>query len=315
MYSLRSIETLVAIVEAGSITKAARRLGATQPAVSMTLRELEATLGVTLVDRSVRPLRPTHAGYAFYQRASSVVADVAALPSLVAGVAREKLATLRIGFVTPFGSALVRRLQQVAHEIHIRSGLTPDLVRALLARDLDLVVTSDPATLGGAMDRVGLVKEPFVAVLPRSTDTAGGIAGAARSLPFVRYTARSAISATIAGILRRHDLDPALRFEFDTSQTVLTTVANGIGWTITTPICIAQSQCDVAALEVLPLADELARRRLVILHRPDEFVPAALRLRELLRGHLVTMVRQAFGNELAWVAATVEDDDGGGGTT
>lgn len=313
MYSLRSIETLVAIVEAGSITKAARRLGATQPAVSMTLRELEATLGVTLVDRSARPLRPTHAGYAFYQRAAGVVADVAALPSLVASAAREKLPTLRIGFVTPFGSALVRRLQQVALEIHVRSGLTPDLVRALLARDLDLVVTSDPATLPGGVDRVGLVREPFVAVLPRGVDPAAGIEGVAQSLPFVRYTARSAISATIAGILRRRELELPVRFEFDTSQTVLTTVASGIGWTITTPICIAQSQCDTHALQLLPLAGESARRRLVILHRPDEYVPAALRLRELLREHLTGMVRQAFAGERAWVAREVVGDDEGEG--
>nr|WP_166454530.1 LysR family transcriptional regulator [Duganella rivi] len=63
------METLVAVVEAGSFSAAARRLGVGQPAVSKVIAQLEADLGVQLLLRSSRGLTPTEPGQAYYQGA------------------------------------------------------------------------------------------------------------------------------------------------------------------------------------------------------------------------------------------------------
>ncbi|SHM55106.1 LysR family transcriptional regulator [Cryptosporangium aurantiacum] len=73
---LRHLRALVAIVEAGTITAGAARLGIAQPALSRTLRQLENRVGTTLLDRSTRHLEPTHRGRAFYDRARAILATV-----------------------------------------------------------------------------------------------------------------------------------------------------------------------------------------------------------------------------------------------
>lgn len=293
--NLRSIHTLVAVVEAGSITQAAEHLGSSQPAVSMALRELEDELGVVLIDRGARPLRPTHAGLALYHRATRLVADVEALALAVRSAADEKVASLRIGVVVPCAPAMVRRLQQMAREVEIRSGLTPDLMKALVAHELDVLITSHAADELEGVDRKLLVREPFVAVLPAARDVGPDeLTALAAELPLVRYTARSAIGTAIERYLRRHGIESAHRFEFDSSETVLTTVQAGLGWAITTPICIAQARSDVGQLRIVGLPHP-AWRQLYVLYRRDEFESSAVRIHALVADHMADALRATFG--------------------
>ena len=66
---LRQIQDFVAIVETGSIHAAARKSGVSQPAMTKSLRELEAELQVQLLRRSNRGVVPTPAGRSFFARA------------------------------------------------------------------------------------------------------------------------------------------------------------------------------------------------------------------------------------------------------
>lgn len=60
-------EYFVAIVEAGSLTKAAEKLYVSQPSLSQYLKRLENSLGVELFDHSTSPLRLTFTGERYYQ--------------------------------------------------------------------------------------------------------------------------------------------------------------------------------------------------------------------------------------------------------
>ncbi|MFT8242908.1 LysR family transcriptional regulator [Roseomonas sp. BN140053] len=72
------IEAFVRVVETGSITAAAGRLQTAKSSVSETVRALEERLGVRLLDRSARKVRPTEAGQAFYLRCCRLLAEEAA---------------------------------------------------------------------------------------------------------------------------------------------------------------------------------------------------------------------------------------------
>jgi len=65
---LRDLDILLAVVETGSMGKAAKRLNTSQPAVSKAVVELEDALGVRLVDRSRRGVVPTPYGLALAQQ-------------------------------------------------------------------------------------------------------------------------------------------------------------------------------------------------------------------------------------------------------
>jgi len=84
---LSQIRDFLAVAETGSIRAAARSLGLTQPALTKSLRQLEAELGAVLITRSVRGVVPTALGQAFLARARSIDGDLRR--------AREEIAQLR----------------------------------------------------------------------------------------------------------------------------------------------------------------------------------------------------------------------------
>ncbi|GAB3850423.1 LysR family transcriptional regulator [Dactylosporangium cerinum] len=73
---LRHLRGFLAIAEEGNLTRAAARLHLTQPALTRTLQQLEAHLGVRLVDRSTHHLALTPAGHEFRRNAAAAIAAV-----------------------------------------------------------------------------------------------------------------------------------------------------------------------------------------------------------------------------------------------
>jgi DNA-binding transcriptional LysR family regulator len=87
MDRLAAMEAFVRVVDAGSFSGAAKQLRVGQPAVSKTIAQLEARLGVRLLLRSTHGLTPTEAGRGFYERAKRSIeeADEAELAARGAG--------------------------------------------------------------------------------------------------------------------------------------------------------------------------------------------------------------------------------------
>lgn len=69
----RQLEQFKAVVEEGSVSKAARLLFCSQPMLSTQIQKLEFELGVELFDRSKRPMELTQAGQKFYKFCSTVL--------------------------------------------------------------------------------------------------------------------------------------------------------------------------------------------------------------------------------------------------
>ena len=92
---LHDVRVLMSVVQAGSMNKAAERLGTSQPAVSRSIADLEHALGVRLLDRSRRGIEPTQYGRAIIKRGIAVfdelrlgVQDIEFLADPTAGVLR-----------------------------------------------------------------------------------------------------------------------------------------------------------------------------------------------------------------------------------
>ena len=69
---LRELNILLAVVQAGSMAKAGKRLAISQPAVSKAIADMEHTLGVPLFDRSPQGVEPTQYGRALLKRGVAV---------------------------------------------------------------------------------------------------------------------------------------------------------------------------------------------------------------------------------------------------
>jgi len=93
----------VSIVEAGSITAAAERLNLAKSAVSRGLAELEAHLGVALIQRTTRRLNLTDSGRAYYERCLGILADVAEAESAVSQSHAALKGHLKVALPLAFG--------------------------------------------------------------------------------------------------------------------------------------------------------------------------------------------------------------------
>jgi DNA-binding transcriptional LysR family regulator len=281
---LRDLAILLAIVEAGSMSVAARRLGLTQSAVSQVIAGLEAALGAKLFDRDIRPLGLTPAGTALQERAADLLRDaheaVAAVRELGTGALPHLHLAMLDTVASAIGPHLVAKLRGMAARWSVWSGLSASHREALLAREVDIIITADADALGGAdLERHDILTEPHLLVLPtRYTGPADDLAALARNLDFIRFSARSHTGRQIEQHLRRLRVEPPHRLEFDTSDALLAMVANGIGWTLATPLCILQGAQHLSALRCVPAPGATLTRRITLAARRGELgdVPARI---------------------------------------
>lgn len=91
------------VVDTGSITRAAQRLGIAKSAVSRRIAELERRLGAQLVTRTTRRLTITETGQAFYERCRRVLSDLSEAESSVADAHDDLSGTLRVAAPVTFG--------------------------------------------------------------------------------------------------------------------------------------------------------------------------------------------------------------------
>jgi DNA-binding transcriptional LysR family regulator len=309
---IRGLEMFVAVVETQSMTRAAQQLSVTQPAVSFAVAQLEEALGSTLLDRTTRPLRPTAAGLLLHRRARRILSDVESLRGAVSTAGGRALPNIRIGLVasvTALGAPLILALQALADELRVWSTLTPHLASALRDRDLDILITSEALDDTPDLERRLALEEPFVFAVPRE------FAAARRNitlpllcdaLPFIRYTNRSNIGNVIERYVRRRRLDPPHRLEFDSSASVLEMVSAGLGWAITTPLCLMQSAVSPDSIALRPLDGAPLIRGLYVIARQNELPGTAERVRDVVAGLARELLEQRVRGGNAWMLQGVK---------
>lgn len=150
---IRALETFLRIVECGSFSQAAAKLGYSQPAVTMQVKQLERELGARLFDRIPHGVRLTDEGRRFSFHANEVLSAAeraadAVRPSSAAG-GRELVGTLRIGGVESVSTALLPDvLAAFAREhphvrLEVRATRGDYLAELARANEIDLFYTLD----------------------------------------------------------------------------------------------------------------------------------------------------------------------------
>src|SRR5262245_45056944 len=104
---LRDLDILMAVLETGSMGKAADRLNTSQPAVSKAIVELEDALGVQLVDRSRRGVVATPYGLALGRRSVAIFNDLRQGVQDIDFLADPTKGEVRFGTTEPIAAALV----------------------------------------------------------------------------------------------------------------------------------------------------------------------------------------------------------------
>ena len=103
MEKFEDIQAFIAVVDSGSFTAAADKLGSAKSAVSRRVSSLEERLGVQLLHRTTRVLNLTETGRSFYTRGVRILADLEEAESAVQQEHGELRGTLRFALPLSFG--------------------------------------------------------------------------------------------------------------------------------------------------------------------------------------------------------------------
>jgi LysR family transcriptional regulator for bpeEF and oprC len=154
MDKLTAMQTFVQIVDAGSFTRAAERLDVPKARVSQRLSDLEAALGVRLLERTTRALRLTDDGRAYHERCVQLLAEIDEAEQALRGRHGHPRGQVRVEAV----AAIARHvLAPALQELRVRY---PDLTVRLGSSDRMTHLVEDGidcAVRGGDLPDAGIV--------------------------------------------------------------------------------------------------------------------------------------------------------------
>ena len=143
---LTQIRDFVAVVDAGSISAAARLLNVSQPGLTKSIGSLEAELAVSLLQRTPRGVSLTRYGRAFYARARAAHSELDKAQQELAQLAGGHTGKVAIGF-GPLAAALLlpRAVQRFRHqyptvELRLLEGFTHALMPLTRDETLDMMI-------------------------------------------------------------------------------------------------------------------------------------------------------------------------------
>jgi LysR family transcriptional regulator, hydrogen peroxide-inducible genes activator len=170
--TLRQLHFLAALHAHGGFVRAAQAIGVTQPTLSAGIKELEAILGVTLVDRSRTGAALTPAGEEAAARAARTLSDVEELTRAVRGAGAPLSGAFRLGAIPTIAPFLLPKALPALRKKYpdlrllLKEDVTARLVDGLRARTLDAAVIAIPYDAQGIEVETIAEDEFFVACPP-----------------------------------------------------------------------------------------------------------------------------------------------------
>lgn len=151
LMKIDDISAFVAVVRNQSISAAADALGLTQSAITRRVQNLEQALGVELLDRSVKPPKPSLMGKQVYEQCARVLLEVDRLRDLVQED-HAPTGVFRIGVIQTIGDVVLldtlQKLNQAFDglQTEVSSGWGAQLVQRVARAEIDAAVALFPAT-------------------------------------------------------------------------------------------------------------------------------------------------------------------------
>ena len=178
MFSLARLSCFIAVAEELHFGRAAERLHMTQPPLSRQIQQLEAELGVQLIDRTTRSVTLTPAGMAFLPDARRILQLAEGAALTVKRVPAGDLGTVVVGFTAASAHAVLPRLlERTRHQLpdvklELREMVSAAQLEGLTTGEIDLGMARPPLKRPGIVSRP-LLHEQLVAALPAEHPLAG----------------------------------------------------------------------------------------------------------------------------------------------
>jgi len=295
MIDLRRLRGFSELAKQGSFSAAASAMDYTQPALSQQIATLEREIGTALVQRDVRPVRPTPAGAVLLTHATAILDRVALAENQMRTLAAAGSATLRIGSFPTANStfvpqAMARFLAESPDVSLSLIELEPgDVEQRLMAGDIDLAVVYDfPEYVerrDGRTEYHPLLTEPFSLVtstadpVVEGPDVTLGDLGPRRFLGTPEGPAAD-YNALVDGVCAKEGFAPRIIPATNCTDTAQAMVAAGLGVVLLPELALTRTHPDVA---VRPVPGRMPTRRILVALQAGAKSPAGERMLRALQ--------------------------------
>lgn len=274
--NISKYQTLMSVVESGSLTKAADELGCTQSAVSHSIDSLEKELGFSLLLRNRAGVRLTGEGERLIPAVRNLLNSAEQLNQTAASIRGLDSGTVRIGTFTSVGVHwLPGVLKEFQHDypkvdIKLLNGDYHDVEQWLIDGSVDIGFVNVPCEVG--CECITLMEDRLLAILPlhsRFENYPKFPLTECETEPFISLLESSDHDARRA--LEAAGVKPNVRFYTKDDYAIIAMVEQGLGISIM-PELLLRGRHD--RLQILPLVPEAKRTIGIAIAAGDKAGPA-----------------------------------------
>jgi LysR family hydrogen peroxide-inducible transcriptional activator len=293
--TIRQLQYLVALRQQGHFGKAADACYVTQSTLSAALRELEALLGITLVERTRRVVRFTALGERIADKAVRVLREAEELAEMARAEGQPLHGELRMGVIPTIAPFLLPamlpclRREWPKLKLYLREETSQAACEALHRGQLDCVLLALPYGCGD-VDSVVLFDDPLFVAFPRGEAPGGAMVGveAIDENRMLLLEDGHCLKDHALSACNRPDLRAHAAMMGTSLHTLVQMVDNGLGVTFVPRMAIEAGILDGTNVDAKPLRSDHGFRRIALIWRrssprESEFQLLGAALRRIMR--------------------------------
>ena len=276
--TIRLLKTLIAVADTTTFSAAADVVHVTHAAVSQQMQTLEANLGVTLFDRSTRTPELTPIGHQVVAKARRLIADYDGLvPSILADGGLSGVITLgalrtTLTGLTPQAMAVLKaKYPQIG--LHIRPGLTADLLADIERGTLDAAILTQPHQLPAGIRFRKLTEESMQLIAALEEPGCDPIA-LLNTRPFIRFNRNAVVGTLIDNWILSRRIRVSETMELDSPEAIASMVHANLGVSIVPDLAV--KPYDNVPVKRLDLGPDAPKRVLGLAYRENQIKARAI---------------------------------------
>lgn len=229
----RFVETFLAVVQHGSLAEASRRIGITPAAAAQRIAALEDEIGLPLLVRVGRRVKPTEAGHAIVEQSHRVLSEVRRLRDFAhqdqafGELRLGAISTALTGILPPALRFVFDNMPKV--EVFLLPGTSAELYQSLLEGKIDAaIIVRPPFNIPKTVEWKQLRSERLILMVPRKL-AAEPAEELLLNQPFIRYDRNNWGGRLVDKYLQENEIRPREWLELDSLEAIAVMVANGLG--------------------------------------------------------------------------------------
>lgn len=281
--NLNRLRLFLAVVEHGGVRRAAEAIGISQPAVSQAIHALEAEVGLSLLERVGRGVRPTPAGRTLVEHGRRVMVEAIATRDALDGLKGLTRGSLALGASTTIGIYILPTSLGAFHQRHPAIDLslnvanTRDILALLRDGRLDLAFV-EGSVHDDDLEATPFLADELIAIVPPGSTLARQRAISADDLatmPFLMREEGSGTRECVDRALATWGISANVMMELGHTEAIKNAVAAGLGISILSRPTVSREIAD-GRLATLPIAPGTVQRAfLTVQRRTSRISPAA----------------------------------------